>query len=60
MLKDQIRMESIVTIRASRDCHFQIFLSNGKIVQFKTETIASQAHWIAMLKMGLGRGTIVI
>ncbi len=49
-------MEDIVTIRASRDCYFQIFLSNGKIIQFRTETSENQAHWMAKLKVGLGRG----
>jgi len=50
-------MEDIVTIRANRDCYFQIFLSSGKILQFKAQTMESQACWMAMLKVGLGRGT---
>ena len=49
-------MDDIVTIRASRDCYFQVFLTNGKILQFKSKTIESQAYWMAMLKAGLGRG----
>ena len=56
MLKDKIRMEDIVTIRASRDCYFQIFLSNSKIVQFRSDTMDSQVRWMALLKVGLGRG----
>jgi len=52
-------MEDIVTIRANRDCYFQIFLSSGKILQFKAQTMESQACWMAMLKVGLGRGTML-
>ena len=56
MLKDKIRMEDVVTIRANQDCYFQIFLANGKILQLKADSIENEAYWIAMLKVGLGRG----
>ena len=55
-LKDRIPMEDIVTIRASCDCFFQIFLSSGKILQFRAENMESQAYWMALIKVGLGRG----
>ena len=56
ILKDNIHISDIVTIRAGRDCYFQLFLTNGKIVQFKTTSVESQAHWMAMVKMALGKG----
>ena len=28
----------------------------GKILQFRTENMESQAHWMALIKVGLGRG----
>ena len=49
-------MEDIVTIRASCDCYFQIFLSQGKILQFKADSMETQAYWMALIKVGLGRG----
>lgn len=56
ILKDKIKIEDIITPKASRDCFFQLFLGSGKIVQFKTSSMESQAHWMAMLKMALGKG----
>ena len=56
VLKDKIQVEDVVTIRASRDCYFQLFLTSGKIVQFRTTSMESQAHWMAVIKMGLGKG----
>ena len=58
-LKDRIPMEDIVTIRASCDCFFQIFLSSGKILQFRAENMESQAYWMARIKVGLGRGETI-
>ena len=58
VLKDRIPTTNIVTIRASRDCYFQLFLTSGKIVHFRTATMESQAHWMAMLKVVLGKGTL--
>jgi len=34
----------------------QVFVSDGKILQFRTDSVESQAHWMAALKVGLGRG----
>jgi hypothetical protein len=33
-----------------------LFLASGKIVHFRTATMESQAHWMAMLKVVLGKG----
>lgn len=49
-------MDDIVTVRASCDCYFQIFLSHGKILQFRADNMESQAYWMALIKVGLGRG----
>ncbi len=37
-------------------CVFQVFMSDGKILQFRSESVESQAHWMAALKVGLGKG----
>lgn len=58
VLKDNIHISDIVTIRAGRDCYFQLFLTSGKIVQFRTKSMESQAHWMAMVKMALGKGLL--
>ncbi len=34
----------------------QVFISDGKILQFRSESVESQAHWMAALKVGLGKG----
>ena len=59
MIKRRISFEDVVTVRSCRDCNFQIFLSDGKILQFRSDSVESQAHWMAMLKVGLGKGGAV-
>ena len=39
---------------------FQVFISDGKILQFRTDSMESQAHWMAALKVGLGKGGSII
>ena len=58
ILKDLIKMTEIVTIRSCCDCYFQVFLASGKILQLRAGTMELQAHWMAMLKVGLGRGML--
>jgi hypothetical protein len=55
-LKNRIRMCEIVMVRSNMDYYFQIYLMTGKILHFKADTIDRQAHWMAMLKVGLGKG----
>ncbi|KAL5474801.1 hypothetical protein EMCRGX_G026811 [Ephydatia muelleri] len=55
---NRIKTDSIVTIRASRDCFFQIFLSDGKILQFRTDSVEKQICWMASVKSALGKGNV--
>ena len=41
------------------ELYFQIFLMNGKLLQLKADTLERQAQWMAMIKVGLGKGTDV-
>ncbi len=43
-------------LRSSMDCHFQLYLPDSKILQFRTESPDKQAQWMALIKVGLGRG----
>ena len=58
-LMQSIRMENVVTIRANKDCHFQVYMTDDKILEFKTESLDVQACWMAVLKVGLGKGVFV-
>ena len=49
-------MSDIVTLRSSMELFFQIFLMNGKLLQLRTDTVERQAQWMALIKVGLGKG----
>ena len=49
-------MEDIVTVHSNINNFFQIFLTNGKILQLKADSVEKQAQWMAMIKVGLGKG----
>ena len=57
-VKRRIRVEDIVTIRAGKNCSFQVYLNSGMFLLFRSDSVESQSAWMAELKMALGRGKV--
>ena len=55
-LKNCIRLEEVVMLRSNMDCHFQLYLPDSKILQLRADSTEKQAQWMALIKVGLGRG----
>lgn len=47
-----------MTIRAGKNCSFQVYLNNGMFILFRSDSLESQSAWMAELKMALGRGML--
>lgn len=39
------------------DHYFDVYLMSGKVLQLKADTVERQAQLMAMLKVGIGKGT---